>query len=70
MHAVPLDSSVIAGVRFVAETNILEVDFHSGRTYRYFMVPRAVFENLIAAESAGRYFNEEIKGRFGWERVR
>ena len=45
--------------------NQLFVTFRaSGDTYRYFDVPYSVFLNLQIAESAGKYFNSEIKGKY------
>ncbi|WP_093313630.1 KTSC domain-containing protein [Sphingomonas jatrophae] len=42
----------------------LSLWFRGRGKYVYSGVPRAVFEALAAAQSAGRYFNEAIKGRF------
>lgn len=61
-------SSVLASMRFSAD-QILELEFRSGALYRYFQVPPAVFEALLAAESKGRYFNRYIRDRFPYQRV-
>jgi hypothetical protein len=42
----------------------LEVEFRSGAVYRYFAVPRRVFEEFLAAESKGSFFNRIIKPRY------
>jgi hypothetical protein len=63
MRRHPVDSSVIAFVGHDPDTNVLEVVFRSGRTYRYLDVPAREYEELLAADSAGRYFNEVIKPR-------
>lgn len=40
-----------------------------GRIYAYFNVPREVYLGLIDAENKGRYFNQNIKGKFSYERI-
>jgi hypothetical protein len=47
----------------------LDLELRSGALYRYFAVPRAVFEGLLAAESKGAYFNLTIKDRFPYKRL-
>jgi hypothetical protein len=64
MLSATLDSSVIAAVRFDEASNVLEVEFRSGRVYRYFMVRKDVYTALVAAESPGTYFNTVIKDRY------
>ena len=47
----------------------LDVSFRrSARRYRFSGVPRAIYEGFVAAPSAGRFFNEAVKGRFPCER--
>ncbi len=41
----------------------------SAAIYRYFAVPQAVFEGLIAAESKGVYFNRNVRDRFRHQRL-
>lgn len=43
----------------------LTVWFKSGRSYTYDGVPEDVYLGLINAESAGRYFNNVIRGVYG-----
>jgi hypothetical protein len=64
MERTPVDSSVIASVGFDDAGHVLEVEFRSGRVYRYFVVPRAVYEAFMRADSPGDYFNREIKPTF------
>jgi hypothetical protein len=69
MEPVTVNSTVLAQVQFLEASNILKVVFHTGRVYRYFMVPRRVYEALIEADSVGRYFNLEVKDSYSHERV-
>jgi KTSC domain-containing protein len=69
VRRVGVESSVIRSVGYERETATLEVEFQSEKVYRYFAVPRAVYEGLISAESAGAYFNERVRDRYPEERV-
>lgn len=40
----------------------LEVVFNSGKTWRYIGVPQTVYEELLAAESKGRFMHAHIIG--------
>lgn len=57
-------SSIIQRIVFDDEAETLRVSFRSGLRYIYEGVPRAVYEALGKAASAGRYFNEHVKGRY------
>jgi hypothetical protein len=58
------DSSVLAACTYDETTHTLDVEFTSGRVYRYQMVPRATYEALLQAPSTGRYFNAKIRDRY------
>lgn len=61
MHnRIPVDSTVIAAVAYSAEAT-LDVEFTSGTRYRYFAVPAQLFEEFLAADSKGVFFNQRIK---------
>lgn len=64
-----MPSSVIESVRYDADANTLDVVFTTGRVYRYFAVPAHVHQELRAAESMGRYFNEVIRPRYPYEEL-
>lgn len=48
----------------------LNVTFQSGRTYQFKEVPETVAQGFTTAESAGKYFNTEIKNKFAYEEVK
>lgn len=48
---------------------MLEVELTTGPVYRYFAVPRRVYEDLLAARSAGAFFNEHIRDTYPYRRV-
>ena len=62
-------SSTITTFGYSAEHAILEVEFRRGAVYRYFGVPLLHYRALQTADSKGRYFNTDIRGRFGYTRV-
>ena len=57
-------SSVLASAAFDEATNRLTVTFKSGRSYEFFDIPMDVWFGLKEAESKGRYFTQNIKGKF------
>lgn len=60
----PVQSSSVDAVGFDPTRNELIIRFVSGGTYVYGMVPSAVFEALLDADSIGRFVNERIKPRY------
>ena len=52
----------------MAESQILEVEFHHGAVYRYLGVPPTVHEALMAAESMGAFLNREVRDTYPYER--
>lgn len=64
MRAANLRSSLIARIAYDDEAERLSIWFRETGRYVYDGVPRAIYELLKAAPSAGRAFNEQVKGRF------
>lgn len=56
---VPLDSSNL--IMAAWEGGRLYLEFQNGRVYSYEGVPEALYEELLAAESAGKFFAKRIK---------
>ena len=56
-----LNSTAINSATYDEDTHILTIEFKRGASYDYPAVPRIEFEKLIAAPSAGQYFNAHIK---------
>ena len=59
-----LSSSNLRRCAYDIETETLQIQFNSGRTYTYNGVPASVYNGLLEAPSAGQFFNSEIKGVF------
>ena len=64
MRAARLSSSVIDRIAYDEDENVLSIWFRETGRYIYSDVPRAIFDGLCRAPSAGRYFHDCIKRRF------
>lgn len=64
VEMMPIESSNIEGAGYNNKTKQLWVAFKGNKVYRYDLVPRKLFEELLQAESKGKYLNEHIKGNF------
>jgi hypothetical protein len=65
-----LESNLLAAAACDAEKNILYLRFRSGgEVYRYFGFPAKQYQDLLDAESHGRYFLSHIRNQFRYERL-
>ncbi|HEX9224797.1 MAG TPA: KTSC domain-containing protein [Candidatus Acidoferrales bacterium] len=69
MNWVSVDSRAFAAVAYRRGERQLCVRFHSGKIYRYFDFPPGQYEELLAAESKGTYFSENIRDKFRYEKI-
>jgi len=69
MERVLVDSSVVVSLTYDEDTLTLDVEFRSGRIYRYFMLPRAIYDALVAAGSVGAYFNTKVRQRYPHRKI-
>ena len=67
---VAVNSSLLANVSYDAGQSVLQLELCDGAVYRYFDVPPVIYEDLLAAESKGSYFNREIRDCFRYACVR
>src|ERR1043166_600817 len=63
-------STALATVGYSKRRQILEVEFLNGAIYRYFDVPRSIYNKLMAAESKARYYDANIRYKFRSVRIR
>ncbi|HEY4124473.1 MAG TPA: KTSC domain-containing protein [Rhizomicrobium sp.] len=62
-----LDSSALTAVHYDDAHARLRATFReTGKTYIYENVPRAVYDALLAAESAGAFFNANIRDSYSF----
>lgn len=69
MRRRPVDSTTMRSVGYEGKSRILEIEFDSGAVYQYLGVSGRVYEQLLAAESKGRYFNDEIRDSYPYVQV-
>ncbi len=60
-------SSNIKGARYV--DGDMDIQFTNDAIYRYKDVPKEVFDELLKAESVGKFFYSKVKGKFEHEKV-
>lgn len=61
MERTAVKSTSIKSVGHDPATNTLEVEFSSGKVYRYANVPAEKHAELLAAESIGKHFGKSIR---------
>lgn len=64
---VPVSSTLLASVIYDVGESILQLEFCNGAIYRYFAVPAAIHDGLLAADSKGAYFNRKIRSGFRYD---
>lgn len=65
----PVNSGNLESAGYDDQAQALFIKFKTGQTYRYANVPRRVFDELMAAESKGRYFAAVIRLEYKAERL-
>lgn len=65
-----VDSSNLASVGYDEATSVLEIEFNHGGIYQYFDVPQQTYEELMGAESHGKYFSRHIKNVYEFGKVK
>jgi hypothetical protein len=64
-----MPSTVIRAFRYRPERRELEIEFTSGRCYRYLNVPGETAAAMATAFSKGSYFNRHIRDKFAFHAV-
>jgi hypothetical protein len=64
-----VDSSLLEAVAYHKQLRLLELAFRSGAVYGYFGVPAHTYDELLRAESKGKYFNSHIRNRFAYAKI-
>jgi KTSC domain len=60
----PVKSSHIAAAGHDPVAKNLTIAFHNGDLYQYRGVATGTYQSMLAAQSAGQFFNAKIKGRY------
>ena len=64
MLSTAVESTTLSTVAYQPLDQVLCLEFRSRAVYCYFGVPQSVYQDLLAADSKGSYFNRYIRGRF------
>jgi lysyl-tRNA synthetase class 2 len=64
MAPVKLTSSVLDMADYDPLAKRLDLTFKSQKTYSYAEVPLEVYQALVLAESAGKYYGANIRGKY------
>lgn len=69
VERVQLQSKAIASAGYDGQARVLEVEFTSGRIYRYTDVPSSVYEWLVRTPNKGAYLSRMVEGRYPYSEV-
>lgn len=64
-----LESKMFTAAAYDGERKILYLRFTSGDVYRYLDLSPDTWQTFLAADSRGRFFLAEIRGKFRYERM-
>lgn len=65
----PVQSSNLVSVGYLESVELLEIEFHGGRVYQYYNVPKAVYQALMNASSHGSYHYHNIRTDYPYVQV-
>ena len=63
-------SVVIKSFDYDKEKQVLRIEFNNGSIYNYLDVPETVYKDMKDTPSVGKYFNSDIKDKFGFDLVK
>lgn len=69
IHRVKVTSSNIKEITYDTDDKSMIITFNNNIQYKYFNVENSIFEEFIDAESVGRYFLTEIKGKYESQKI-
>ena len=61
-----VESDAIHAIGYDNDVQVLEIIFNNGSIYQYRGVPRDVYDEMLRAESKGRYFQDNIREEFDY----
>jgi hypothetical protein len=61
-----VESTVVDAIGY---SRVLEIVFESGRVYQYYDVPEEVFYGMLNAESKGKFFNSNVRGKYTFREI-
>jgi uncharacterized protein len=64
-----VESSNIESIGYDSMSQTLEIEFLNGSIYQYFDIPQHIYQELIDADSHGKYLAANIKGHYRYSKV-
>ncbi|CAA6829264.1 MAG: Unknown protein [uncultured Aureispira sp.] len=68
MKRLPVRSSNLSSIGY--DEGVLEIEFKTRKIYQYHNVPNIVYEQLMSAQSHGKYFASNIKKSYSYSKLR
>ena len=65
-----VESSNLKAIGYDQEVAILEIEFKDGSAYEYYDVPQYEHDELMAADSKGKYAHANIYKRYRQQKIR
>ncbi|NJN11240.1 MAG: KTSC domain-containing protein [Richelia sp. RM2_1_2] len=65
----PIASTMANAIGYDSENEVLQIEFNSGAVYEYSDIDEDTWEDLYTSDAVGRYFNQNIKGRYQSQRI-
>jgi len=69
LERIPVESSNLEAVGYDPNNGLLEIEFKNGRVYEYYEVPEYIYDELMSAESKGKYAHLNIYKNFNQQRI-
>lgn len=69
METKQFTSSQVSSGSYNLDKKELIIAFSTGKRYAYFNVPEKVWEDLKLADSAGKYLNANVKGKYAYKQL-
>ncbi len=64
-----VESSNIESIGYEPDNQTLEIEFLNGSLYQYFDIPQHIYEEMMSADSQGKYLAQNIKGVYRYSKV-
>ena len=68
MNREPVTSTSVVSVGYDVPSETLEIEFKSG-VYQYYNVPQSIYDEMMSAESIGKFLNVYIKSGYSYAKV-
>lgn len=65
----PIRSELLFSARYFEDVETLSVVLRSGDALDYHQVPRALFDQLLAAEDKDAFYRDHVQGKFGEKKI-